>query len=286
MYADYQRVLDSLQINATIIKTEVVNGGCINKTTLLETTRGPFFLKENTVQHEELFRKEVLGLIILSEKSKIRVPEVIGSTTIQNRTFLLLEWIQKGPPSKTFWQDFGSQLAHQHKQSQELFGLAHDNHIGRLKQSNSTHSSWSDFFVLERLLPQIELAEANNLLDYDLRHQFESLFNRISQLVPDEAPSLLHGDLWSGNFMCDIKSRPCIFDPAVYYGHRETELAFTYLFGGFDPIFHQSYHQEFPLLPEFNQRVEVHNLYPLLVHVNLFGTSYLSGIRQTLNRFS
>ena len=125
----------------------------------------------------------------------------------------------------------------------------------------------------------------NGKVNNDILRNFEKLFSVLQNLIPEASPSLLHGDLWSGNFMCGEDGEAVIFDPAVYYGHREIELAFTQMFGGFDKSFYSAYNEEFPLLPGFDDRVDLYNLYPLLVHLNLFGQSYLSGITQTLSRY-
>ena len=130
------------------------------------------------------------------------------------------------------------------------------------------------------------MVSSKGLIDAHIQKKFDLLFNKLEELVPDESPALLHGDLWSGNFMTNSDGDASIFDPAIYYGHRETELAFTQLFGGFSPEFYHYYDAEFPLESGFDERVDIHNLYPLLVHVNLFGSSYLSGIIQTLKKFT
>lgn len=286
MHQRYQQVLDKIGLGVSITNTEIVAGGCINKTTCLQTNNGHFFLKENTIENQDLFEKETLGLSLLAEKSQIKTPMVFGQITDENYTYLVLEWIEKGAPSHIFWENFGNNLAHQHKQVQNHYGLDHHNHIGRLDQHNNFRIDWIDFFINERLLPQIKLGETRNLIDPSLRNQFDSLFTRLDQLIPTENPSLLHGDLWSGNFLCSSAGQPYVFDPAVYYGNREVELAFTQLFGGFDPFFYGAYEEAFPLTPGYQERVEIHNLYPLLVHVNLFGASYLTGIKQTLNKFT
>ncbi|MEP5612597.1 MAG: fructosamine kinase family protein [Cyclobacteriaceae bacterium] len=263
-----------------------VAGGCINQTSKIVTNAGTFFIKDNAVSQLDLFLKEEQGLKILSEKSEIRTPGIHGSGFRNEKSYLILEWIEKGTQNSDFWSDFGCQLAQQHKQTSSHFGLDHDNHIGRLHQSNHQHQDWDQFFITERLQPQLKLAEKQGLIDRSIQTGFEHLFDRLSQLVPKESPSLLHGDLWSGNFLCTGESVPVIFDPAVYYGHRETEIAFTSLFGGFDQRFYLAYSEEFALESGFEGRMEIHNLYPLLVHVNLFGSSYLSGIRNTLAKFN
>ncbi|MEQ9467542.1 MAG: fructosamine kinase family protein [Ekhidna sp.] len=271
---------------AAILNVHAVSGGCINSTFRIETSSGSFFLKYNQAHHHEMFVAEEKGLGHLSRHSTIRIPKVLGRGSFDSKAYLLLEWIDKGAQSAYFWEHFAQNLARQHQASQSYFGLDHDNFIGSLPQSNKPHKSWSEFFILERLAPQIKLAKDSNLIDSYAISQFETLFSKLDHLVPEEPPALLHGDLWSGNFMCGEDGAAVIYDPAIYYGHRETELAFTKLFGGFSSEFYQHYHESYPLEPGFDERIDIHNLYPLLVHVNLFGPSYLSGIRQTLKRLT
>lgn len=263
-----------------------VSGGCINNAYQVVTNSGVLFLKWNHESLANMFISEEKGLSILNEKSPILTPKTLGSGTMEGKSYLLTEWIAKGHPSSHYWENFGNKLAEQHKVTQNAFGLEHDNFIGSLPQSNNQHQSWADFFINERLAPQVKRAESGKLLSVRVQQQFDLLFNKLSELIPIEKPALLHGDLWSGNFMTHESGEAAIFDPAVHYGHRETELAFTRLFGGFSPEFYQSYHSVFPIESGFEDRVDIHNLYPLLVHVNLFGSSYLSGIIQTLNRFT
>jgi fructosamine-3-kinase len=226
-----------------------------------------------------------MGLRLLSEKSSLRVPGVVALGTIDQTRYLILEWIDKGRYSGNFWSNFGEKLAQQHRISASTFGLAFDNHIGRLPQSNSEHTKWIDFFQEERIRPQLKLARDSQLIDKTFISRFELFFKKIADLIPAEPPALVHGDLWSGNFMSDESGEPLIFDPAVYYGHREMDIAFTTLFGGFDPQFYDAYQNYYPLEKGFEERIEIHNIYPLLVHVNLFGPSYLHGIKGTLARY-
>lgn len=260
-----------------------IGGGCINEAFQISSSTQSFFLKWNSSHEHDMFEAEVKGLHYLKTQSPLIVPEVLGNGLAGDKAYLLLEWIEKGPSTRYFWINFGKKLALQHKVTSSQFGLNHDNYIGRLQQSNTSHLNWCDFFVNERLEPQLQLAVSKQLIDGALVQQFQVLFSKLNRLVPAEEPSLLHGDLWSGNFLCNENERPVLIDPAVHFGHRETEIAFTELFGGFDPVFYQAYKEEFPLEPDFDERVPIHNLYPLLVHVNLFGASYLSGIKQTLN---
>jgi protein-ribulosamine 3-kinase len=261
------------------------SGGCINNAIIIFTNKGDYFLKWNSEIFYEMFRVESLGLELLRKTGEVRIPEVLGLGTEFGKSFLLLEFINSGPASKSFWTEFGTSLAALHKTTNELYGLDHNNYIGRLDQKNAYKSDWVNFFIDNRLTPQIELALEKGILPFDYLKKFEELFKKLPDLLPEEKPALLHGDLWSGNFLTDQSGNPCLIDPAVYYGNREIEVSFTRLFGGFDKEFYHSYQEAFPLQQGFEERVDVYNLYPLLVHVNLFGSGYLSGISNTLKRF-
>lgn len=266
-------------------ETRQVAGGCINHTLKVESQHGEYFLKWNDQADDDLFEKEAKGLMLLREADCIMVPEVLGLGKIGTRNFLIITYMAKKAPKADFWQDFGQSLAALHRNSHDQYGLDFNNHIGRLPQKNDYHSNWIDFFINNRLEVQLSLARYNGLADDHLTKRMKAFYAQLPGLIPDEPPSLLHGDLWSGNFMVGPAGSACIFDPAVYYGHREMELAFTRLFGGFDQQFYQSYHEAYPIEPGFENRIDIYNLYPLLVHVNLFGSSYLSGIERTLRYY-
>jgi fructosamine-3-kinase len=184
-----------------------------------------------------------------------------------------------------FWENFGTALAALHKNTQDNFGLDEDNYIGSLSQSNRCHSDWTDFFIAERLEPQIALARNNRKISQSHTRQFEKLYKKFPEIFPEEKPALVHGDLWNGNFITGKDGYACLVDPAVHYGNREAELSFTKLFGGFDPGFYQAYQQAFPLEKCFAQRVDIYNLYPLMVHVNLFDGGYAASVESILRKF-
>ncbi len=270
----------------TIKETHPVSGGCINHTVGLTTNQGKFFLKYNDAKlYPEMFSKEAKGLSLLRSEDTINTPEVIDNQVSGNYSWLLLEHIESGPRKLNFWEDFGFRLSELHKITHDSFGLDHDNYIGSLVQHNDHHNNWTDFFIQQRLMPQIELANKNGLLNSEINNQFEHLFKRLPNIFPEESPALLHGDLWSGNFMVNNQDEVCLIDPAVYFGHREMELAFTKLFGGFENHFYEAYNENKPLEPGFIDRVDIYNLYPLLVHANLFGKSYLRPVRETINLY-
>ena len=193
--------------------------------------------------------------------------------------------MEQSQPENNFWENFGRGLAKLHKTTSDYFVLDHNNYIGSLTQSNRKRDNWIDFFVEERLGFQLKLARDSHLIDSGVLSAAEGLFNRLNEIIPKEQSSLLHGDLWSGNFMLGDQGEACLIDPAVYYGHREMDIAMTKLFGGFDHQFYEAYNQEFPMEKGWEQRMDICNLYPLLVHVNLFGGGYVSQLTSILKRF-
>ncbi|MCB9233661.1 MAG: fructosamine kinase family protein [Bacteroidia bacterium] len=263
-----------------------VSGGCIHHGCRLETNLGLFFLKYNYARALPNFEAEARGLGILREKSPLFVPRALFTGNTPGHAFALIEFIETAPRKADFFGDFGRQLALQHQVTEVKYGLDHDNFIGSLEQRNAPTESWVDFFIGQRLQPQLALARDRGLISREINQQFERLFSRLQDLMPAEPPSLLHGDLWSGNFMTGPDGTAAIFDPAVYYGHREAEIAFTQLFGGFPPDFYQAYHETWPLQSGWQQRVDLFNLYPILVHVNLFGVGYVSQVTEILRHFA
>lgn len=266
------------------MKFQPIGGGCINNAYKLSTSEGDFFIKCNS-QQPQMFEVEYKGLQLLSETGCLGIPTPHHFGVLEGNGYLLMDYVQPGRMDGAFWEQLGNGLACLHKASSSQFGLDHDNFIGSLPQINDRYNNWVEFFVNCRLMPQIKQARNSGLISVDLVKKFDKLYTKLPDLMPSEKPALLHGDLWSGNIHCDDQSKPFLIDPAVYYGHREAELAFTTLFGGFDNLFYQSYNKVRPLTPGFGDRVGLFNLYPLLVHVNLFGTSYLGGIVDTVKRY-
>ena len=263
-----------------------VGGGSINETYRIKTATQTFFCKINSqAELPGLFDAEQSGLALLASQQVIRIPQVIANEHINGSQILILEWIEQGLKSEAFWETFGRQLATLHHVHNNQFGLATDNYMGALPQSNTLTGSWTDFFIYQRLQPQIKLALDHKLLEPAHAKQFEKLYQHLGVIFQAEPPTLLHGDLWSGNFLCDDKGKPVLIDPAVYYGHRSMDLAMTTLFGGFDARFYESYNYHFPLPTNYRQQWEVCNLYPLLIHLNLFGKSYLAGILSTIRQY-
>ncbi len=278
-------LLSSLGTQVELRQVEVQGGGCINRALKIITRKDTYFLKCNENTHN-FFDHEVVGLQLLAGSQTFRIPEVIHAGVYGDQSYLLMEYIKPGYGGSNFWRDFGRQLAELHQLSPDsgLYGLGYDNEIGRLQQKNDWMDNWIQFFIQNRLETQLTLAYYNAHIDEGFMRRFRELYDQLPSLLVAGEPSLLHGDLWSGNFLVGESGEPVLIDPAVYYGHREVELAYTRLFGGFQPGFYESYNASWPLQPGFEDRIDLYNLYPLLVHVNLFGSSYLSGIEQTLRR--
>lgn len=282
----YQQVIsETLGPAAQLKSANLISAGNHNQGIRLETSSGIFFLKLNFDHERDILEKESEGLSTLSKSTFLKVPKVLGSGRVEDYNYLLSEFIPSSRPHPEYWEDLGMGLAHLHLTHQGQFGLEYDNFIASLPQKNHLLDSWLDFFIEHRLEPLLGKAYFDRLIPLEFLKKFQSLYPKLESLFPKEKPSLLHGDLWSGNVLCGPDGRPCLIDPAIYFGHREMDLAFSRLFGGFDTKFYEAYESILPLEPGFETRIAVYNLYPLLVHLNLFGTAYLPGIEKTLNRF-
>lgn len=263
-----------------------IGGGCINHGGRFTTRNQEFFLKWNSsTQFPGMFNAEAKGLSTLKATNTLRIPEIVATGNTISYQYLLLEFIERRPQKHDFWHTFGKQLAMLHRHSHKDYGLDHDNYIGSLAQSNSANKNWVNFFINNRIETQLRIAFENKSIDQAIKKKFEKLYQQLPSLLPVEQPALLHGDLWSGNLLSDDNGNPCLIDPAVYYGNREVDLAMTTLFGGFDSTYLQAYNEVFPLIKGYQTRFEIYTLYPLLVHVNLFGRSYLTQVVSILNRY-
>lgn len=269
-----------------INKISNVGGGDINVAYRIHSNKGDYFVKLNSsTRYPQMFIKEKNGLDLLRSANEIRIPRTIATDETGSEAFLILEFLKSATMIRNFWTIFGTQLARLHKHSEDYFGLGEDNYIGSLHQSNRKHSNWANFFIEERLEQQIKLARDGGRINRETIHGFERLYKRLDEIFPEEPSSLVHGDLWSGNFMIDNKGYPCLIDPAVYFGHREMDLGMSKLFGGFASEFYDAYNKEYPVEKGWESRLEICNLYPLMVHVNLFGGGYTGSVMQILRRF-
>ncbi|MEM9920471.1 MAG: fructosamine kinase family protein [Bacteroidota bacterium] len=282
----YQKFIKQSEgiIGQSIDHWEDVRGGDTSSALKLVSGRRNLFLKYLTSPTlHGMYQKEVMGLKLISMVGCVKTPKIIGYGT----DFLLLEFIDDEPDkNRYFWQEFAADLAKMHRQSWDKFGLDHSNFIGQLPQSNTPKESWSAFYAWERLIPQLKMAVERSIFSQDDTAAFESLCRKVSDICPEEPPALIHGDLWSGNFLCNQQREVVLIDPAVSFAHREMDLAMSRLFGGFPDHFYKYYEEHFPLQPGFEQRCSFYQLYYLMVHLNLFGSSYLPSVRQILRRYA
>lgn len=259
-------------LNEKIVSQSFSSGGCIANSVVVKTISGKeYFVKQ--YENPAINKTEANGLKELKSSNTIRVPEVI----FYDDSYLIIEYIKSSTKARDFSELFGRKFATLHKYTSGKFGFYENNFIGSTPQINlPNYSDWKTFYWENRLLYQFKLAEKNGYVDSDFMKKFSELENKIEQILSHEVqPSLLHGDLWSGNYIVDEKGEPCLIDPAVYYGDREADLAMTKIFGGFDSYFYAAYNESFPLPDGWQERENIYKLYHILNHLNLFGSSYL-----------
>lgn len=265
---------------------EPVGGGCINDAVVLRDTAGArYFVKLHDASRLDMFEAEREGLEALAATDTVRVPRPLLHGTCHARAFLALEYLPLTRASGAAMVDLGRLLARMHAATADAFGWHRDNTIGETLQPNGRSADWSTFWVERRLGPQIELARSHGASKALLRTG-ESLLAEVPALLAGHRPrpSLLHGDLWGGNCAADSDGRPVLFDPAVYYGDREADLAMTELFGGFTRGFRDAYESAWPLEPGYPRRRELYNVYHVLNHFNLFGGGYAAQAQSMMER--
>lgn len=277
---------DRLGVN--IIKTENLSGGCISNAFKISTEDGDdLFLKINDNVPPDMFKAEANGLNELQKTHAIRVP----AAKIYSEKYIVTEFIKTGKKSINFFQNFGRNFALLHKYKGYSFGFYEDNYIGSNPQKNLADNvearNWIAFYLNKRLRFQLSLCEKKGYATDELKRYFTKLEDKISDIIIDshEEPSLLHGDLWSGNYMVGENGEACIIDPAVYYGNREADLAMTKLFGGYPNEFYKSYNEAYPLDDGWEHRENIYMLYHILNHLNLFGRSYYSQVISLLKYY-
>lgn len=266
---------------------EPVHGGDINRAYCLFERDAKYFLKINDAnQYPKMFEKEMNGLNALSNNCTLIIPQVIKCGIVEQQQYLLLKWIEKGSPKKDFWEQFAEGLATMHKKQQPFFGWEEDNYIGSLQQQNKKYASWNLFYAECRVMPLAnKLFEAGAFTGKDVRTA-EKLCEKFNELFPAEPAALLHGDLWSGNFMVTANGYVSIFDPAVYYGHREMDIGMSKLFGGFVQRFYDTYNEIYSLEKDWMKRLQLTQLYPILVHAILFGGHYVDNARTMIKYYA
>lgn len=266
-----------------LARSEATGGGCINGASRLLGSDGRrYFVKSNHAVRLDMFEAEAAALAEIGAAAAIRVPQVVGSLVVGRHACLVLEYIEFGHGGRVADQHLGEQLAQLHRYTAARHGWWRDNTIGSTPQKNHQTHDWCAFWCEHRLGFQLRMLEANGyggVLAHGerLQQQLPALFAGYTPM-----PSLLHGDLWSGNAACTVDGTPVLFDPASYYGDRECDLAMTELFGGFSPDFYHAYRAAWPLDDGYRVRKVLYNLYHVLNHVNLFGVGYLDQARRML----
>jgi fructosamine-3-kinase len=262
-------------LKESVVTSASVGGGCIANSQLVKTSSGKHYFLKSGCQ-PGLFQNEANGLLELQKANCIRVPKVLHV----EENFLLLEAIETGSKKADFWQSFGEKMARLHQYTNSYFGFYENNFIGATPQLNKATSEekedWTSFYFNKRLLFQYKLAEKNGYTTPEFSRAFEKIEKSIESILAgsEEPASLLHGDLWSGNYLVDHLGEPVIIDPAVYYGHREADLAMTRLFGGYPEVFYEAYNVAFPLQHGHEYRLNIYLLYHVMNHLNLFGSGY------------
>lgn len=265
-----------------ILNRSSIGGGCINDAQRLDGADTSYFVKTNDASFLPLFEAEADALREIAASKTIRVPSPIchGMATT-DLAYLVLEYVEIGSGTASSQQSLGECLAHMHQERKPHYGWNKDNAIGSTPQPNQPEQDWAVFFRDQRLRFQFELAEKKGKRFRGSEH----LLKEVPTLLEghDTFPSLLHGDLWGGNAACDREGKPFVFDPATYYGDRETDLAFTEMFGGFTADFRKAYEKIFPLDVGYQRRKILYNLYHLLNHFNIFGGGYASSAQRSID---
>ncbi len=286
LLAEIEQAISAASGNSFLVANQdAVSGGCINRSLVLHGRDGrSFFVKINQAAALSMFAAEAAGLQELGAARAVRVPQPLTHGFADSHSYLVMEWLPLDTMGTLHAARFGEQLARLHATTRPTFGWQRDNTIGSTPQANPRSDNWIEFYREYRLRPQFDLAAqrgaAKKLLDGG-----ECLLASLAGLFRSHSPqpSLLHGDLWSGNVgMAD--GHPVIFDPAVYYGDRETDIAMTELFGGFPTAFLAAYNAAWPLDPGYRTRKLLYQLYHLLNHFNLFGDAYAGPSRQAVDR--
>ncbi|SEN00467.1 fructosamine kinase family protein [Lihuaxuella thermophila] len=264
-----------------------LSGGCINQAFYVQTGNSEYFVKTNERAGRDFFQKEAEGLRLLGNAQAIQVPNVYGYFYFEETetSVLVLEWVEGNKNSRTEEQ-LGRGVAGLHQTYGGAFGLEADNYIGSLPQVNQWQDDWIAFYREQRLGVQAALAEQQGYMHPGRFKKLQKLMDRLEEWLPDHVkPSLIHGDLWSGNWITGPGGEPYLIDPAVCFAHFELELAFTELFGGFSEKFYRAYDEVNPVSEGYQDRKQLYQLYYLLVHLNVFGESYGSAVDRVLEYY-
>lgn len=279
------KALHQLEQNPKLRSIQSVSGGDINAAFFVETDLQQYFIKMNKNQPLDFFRFEADGLRKISETHTIACPRVYTLMEIEEIPMLVMEWIE-GRKTKDTEKQLGENLAALHLCEESHFGYEKQGYIGGLKQENALYDSWLSYYRDVRLRSQLERGRKEGSIMNERERRLEKLLDQLDRWIPSQPKkSILHGDLWGGNWMTGQGGIPFIIDPSILYGDHEFELAFTELFGGFNSDFYESYTSVFPLSDTYEERKELYQLYYLLVHLNLFGESYGRPVDQILKKY-
>lgn len=266
----------------TLNGARALAGGDINTVFLLNTGNRDLVIKINDAEKfPKMFEAEAKGLELLRASQSFIIPKVFRVGACGEYSYLLMQYLSPGKQMPDFWLEFAKNLAKLHYSTNSNYGLDHDNYIGSLPQKNIFTKSASQFYIEQRLQPQFEIALKRGFKFDNL----ENFYKNIANEIPEEKPSLIHGDLWSGNYLTTINGKPALIDPAVSFGPREMDIAMMQLFGGFSEEVYDSYNSIFPLELGWESRVSLWQLYYLLVHLNIFGRGYIESVEAIILKF-
>ncbi|GGD50279.1 fructosamine kinase family protein [Muriicola marianensis] len=269
-----------------ILSANPVSGGDISLAFKIDLEGEPLFCKYHKgAQGFTMLQAEKTGLEAISATGCIKTPRVLHLGKLKISACLLMEYVERGHPSEKNMAHFGEQLARLHGTKQPLFGWDTDNFIGSLPQSNASKQTWPEFYTTERLGPQLRMAFDKGLLSRDEVPGENLMEARLRGLCSETRPSLIHGDLWGGNYLISTEDEAYLIDPSVSYSHPGMDLAMSRLFGGFSPAFYSGYESAASDLVPEQDEIELYQLYYLLVHLNLFGVSYAASVKRILRRF-
>lgn len=277
-----QAISQATEMQFAIADTSSISGGCISQCYKIVGNGREYFVKLNQANQVEMFAAEALGLTQMSATQTITIPQPICWGTADNSSYIVLQWLDLGSGNSQSWVEMGRQLAQMHRKgTREHFGWERNNTIGSTPQINPWTDNWSDFFAEHRIGYQLKLAKRRGGSFPDTNKVVNAIRNKLADRQPQ--PSLVHGDLWSGNAAITTDGTPIILDPATYYGDRETDIAMTELFGGFPAAFYRGYNETWQLDSGYQQRKSIYNLYHILNHFNFFGGGYGNQAQRIIN---
>jgi protein-ribulosamine 3-kinase len=277
--------LKNYGISGNINRFQNIGGGCISFTYQIYISDKNYFLKFiSNGKYPNLYQTEVLGLMMLENTDALEIPRIIVQDETIDYQFIVMEFIDQSNKKSSYWSELARGISKIHENKSDCFGLEYDNYIGTLEQINTPKLQWKDFYFENRIYPQGQLAVNDKKLPKEIFRKFELLYNKFDELIPKCTPSLLHGDLWYENIIPNQFGAPTLIDPSVYFGNREMDLAMADLFGGFSQDFFDAYQELLPIEKGYEERRKWHQLYPLLVHVNLFGDNYAKRVINIMNQ--